>query len=220
MGTRLLILKMQRQSLNMDIQPIMLDMNSIIETHVTQTVRSINIRYVTCEIEQQKKKLDMLEKELNRLLNEDSTSMSSHASVTDNQNIELEINDTPKETITGNTKAKKVVKKSEPESDIVIDETKTNKVVGEPQTKKVTTSYFDTFINKPSEEDPVEDKDNSEQPEDESVQEEEEGVYEIEVDGVSYYTTDDVNGQLYTVDENGEPGDVVGRLQDGEPIFD
>ena len=219
MGTRLLILKMQRQSLNMDIQPIMLDMNSIIETHITQTVRSINIRYVTCEIEQQKKKLAMLEEELNRLLDEDRASMSSNTNATDNQNIELEINDTPKEAITGNTKAKKIIKKGEPESDIVIDETKTNKVVGEPQTKKVTTSYFDTFINKPTEE-PVEDKDTSEQPEDDSIQEEEEGVYEIEVDGISYYTTDDVNGQLYTVDENGEPGDVVGRLQDGEPIFD
>lgn len=219
MGTRLLILKMLRHSLNMDIQPIMLDMNSIIETHIAQTVKSINIRYITCEIEQQKKKLDMLEKELNRLLNEDSASISSHANVTDNQNIELEINDTPKEPSAGNSKVKKIIKKSEPESDIVIDETKTNKVVGEPQTKKVTTSYFDTFINKPTEE-PVEDKDTSEQPEDDSIQEEEEGVYEIEVDGISYYTTDDVNGQLYTVDENGEPGDVVGRLQDGEPIFD
>ena len=72
-------------------------------------------------------------KRINRLLNEDSA-ISSRANVADNQNIELEINDTPKEAIAGNNKTKKIIKSERKRYSYY--ETKTNKVVGEPQQRK------------------------------------------------------------------------------------
>jgi len=56
---------------------------------------------------------------------------------------------------------------------------------------------------------------------DESEPEEdvEEEVFEIEIDDVTYFATDEENGILYEVDKNGEVGKQVGIIKDGEPIF-
>ena len=87
----------------------------------------------------------------------------------------------------------------------------------ETQTKKVTMNYFDQFVSKPDvKTDPVA------VPEVEKetlANDDEEGVFEIEVEGVSYYTTDETNGDLYTIDVNGDPEDMVGKLIDGEAVF-
>ncbi len=53
----------------------------------------------------------------------------------------------------------------------------------------------------------------------EDEEEEEEGVFEIEVDGISYYTTGEENGSLYSIDVNGDPDVYVGRLQDGKAVL-
>ncbi len=59
--------------------------------------------------------------------------------------------------------------------------------------------------------------------EEEEVQEEEvdddEEVFEIEIDDVTYFATDEENGILYEMDKNGEVGKKVGIIKDGEPIF-
>lgn len=49
-------------------------------------------------------------------------------------------------------------------------------------------------------------------------EEEEEEVFEIEIDDVTYFATDEENGILYEVD-NGDVGRKVGIIKDGEPIF-
>ena len=51
---------MQRQSLNVNIQPIMLDMNSIIESHISEAVKAFNVQYISREIEEYKRKLSQL----------------------------------------------------------------------------------------------------------------------------------------------------------------
>jgi hypothetical protein len=56
-------------------------------------------------------------------------------------------------------------------------------------------------------------------PEDDEEEEEEEGVFEIDVDGISYYTTGEENGSLYSIDVNGDPDVYVGRLQDGKAVL-
>lgn len=63
---------------------------------------------------------------------------------------------------------------------------------------------------------PTEEEEEEEQEEEE---EEEEGVFEIEVDGVSYYTTSEENGSLYSIDVNGDPDVYVGRLHDGKAVL-
>ena len=47
---------MQRQSLNINVQPIMLDMNSIIEDHINMSVKAFNIQYINREIMSMRKR--------------------------------------------------------------------------------------------------------------------------------------------------------------------
>ena len=75
---------MQRQSLNVNVQPIMMDMNSIIETHINNAVKSFNIQYINREILEHKKKITQLEEELDRIQTGDYIA---------NENIHLEIAD-------------------------------------------------------------------------------------------------------------------------------
>lgn len=49
--------------------------------------------------------------------------------------------------------------------------------------------------------------------------EEDEEVFEIEIDDITYFATDEENGILYEVDKDGEVGKKVGIIKDGEPIF-
>jgi hypothetical protein len=50
-------------------------------------------------------------------------------------------------------------------------------------------------------------------------EEDEEEVFEIEIYDVSYFATNEENGPLYEVDEEGNPGNKIGYLKDGEPFF-
>ena len=44
-------------------------------------------------------------------------------------------------------------------------------------------------------------------------------MFEIEIDDITYFATDEENGILYEVDSDGEVGKQVGIIKDGEPIF-
>ena len=52
----------------------------------------------------------------------------------------------------------------------------------------------------------------------EEADEEETEVIELEIDGTTYYCDGEDNGNIYA-DDNGEVGDIVGELKDGEAIF-
>ena len=49
--------------------------------------------------------------------------------------------------------------------------------------------------------------------------EEEEELFEIEIDDVTYCTNDEENGFIYALSEDGDVGDKVGYLKEGEPFF-
>ena len=55
--------------------------------------------------------------------------------------------------------------------------------------------------------------------EEEEEEEEEEEVCEIEIDNMIYFTNDEENGNIYEEDPSGDPGRIVGKLEDGEAIF-
>ena len=55
--------------------------------------------------------------------------------------------------------------------------------------------------------------------EEEGEEEEEEGVFEIEINGVTYFTDDEKNGTIYSVDQNGDPDQEVGTFKNGKPTF-
>ncbi len=44
-------------------------------------------------------------------------------------------------------------------------------------------------------------------------------MFEIEIDDVTYYTENEENGNIYAVDTDGNPGNKIGYLKDGEPFF-
>jgi len=66
-------------------------------------------------------------------------------------------------------------------------------------------------------------KEQEEVKEEEAKEEEEqesEEVFEIEIDDVTYFATDEENGILYEVGPDGDVGKQVGIIKDGEPIFE
>ena len=50
-------------------------------------------------------------------------------------------------------------------------------------------------------------------------EEEEEELFEIEIDEITYCTSDEENGIIYEIDKEGDVGKKVGYLKDGEPFF-
>jgi hypothetical protein len=48
---------------------------------------------------------------------------------------------------------------------------------------------------------------------------EEEELFEIEIDDVTYFTSDENNGILYEITSDGDVGNKVGIIKDGEPFF-
>lgn len=62
-------------------------------------------------------------------------------------------------------------------------------------------------------------EDDEEEEEQNEEDEEVVGVFEIEIDDKAYFTTDEINGTLYEIDDDGEPGNEVGKLNNGSPVF-
>ena len=50
-------------------------------------------------------------------------------------------------------------------------------------------------------------------------EEEEEELVEIEIDDITYCTNDEENGVIYELTTDGEVGEKVGYLKEGEPFF-
>ena len=154
------------------------------------------------------------------------------------ENIVLKIEETSKieETVCEYLKQEHLDKEEEVEDDVddLDEEDGEELVIVEPEEIKTT---VDQVVEEEEEEEEV-GTDNQEVEEDEVVTddqeieeeeevgtddqvEEEDGeeVFEIEIDDVTYYATDEENGILYEVDKNGEVGKKVGIIKDGEPIF-
>lgn len=62
-------------------------------------------------------------------------------------------------------------------------------------------------------------EDEEENKEKEEIVEDEEELIEIEIDGVTYCTENDDNGFIYELDNDGNVGETVGYLKNGEPFF-
>ena len=71
---------------------------------------------------------------------------------------------------------------------------------------------------KAEEEKAEEEKAEEEKAEEEEAEEEEEEVYEIVIKNVTYYTTDEKNGDIYSC-VNDDVGEVVGKFKNGKPSF-
>ena len=63
-------------------------------------------------------------------------------------------------------------------------------------------------------------KDDDVETENENENEEEDDFFEIEIDDITYCTNNEESGIIYAVDKDGDIGERVGYLKNGEPFFD
>ena len=69
------------------------------------------------------------------------------------------------------------------------------------------------------EEEEVVEEGEEEAAEEEAEEEEGEEVYEVTIKGKTYYTTNESNGTIYSIDVNGELDSEVGKFVNGAPVF-
>ena len=68
-------------------------------------------------------------------------------------------------------------------------------------------------------EEKVQETQEADEADEEETEEEFDEVEEIEINGTTYYTTDQINGELYMCEEDGEIGEEVGYLKNGKAFF-
>lgn len=194
------------KTLNVNIQPIVTDVNVIINEHIKQAVTKFNIEYLTRELEEYKSKINIIEKELIRLRNGDDVSVNCEEDNDQQENIQLEINES-KSVITPvvPTSNNNVLILNKPEEEI--NNTKSSEIAINFDDYAATS----TISKEPQEDEPTD--------EDTDIVFEEEGVFEIELNGLTFFTNDENNGEIYSVDEDGDPGPNVGTFKNGKPIF-
>ena len=69
------------------------------------------------------------------------------------------------------------------------------------------------------EEQSEEEEQETEEEAEEQAEEEEEEVFEIEIKGKKYFTNNETNGIIYSVDENGDPDEEIGHFLNSKPVF-
>jgi len=192
------------KTLNVNIQPIVTDVNVIINEHIKQAVTKFNIEYLTRELEEYKSKINIIEKELIRLRNGDDVSVNCEEDNDQQENIQLEINEsviTPVVPTSNNN----VLILNKPEEET--NNTKSSEIAINFDDYAATS----TISKEPQEDEPTD--------EDTDIVFEEEGVFEIELNGLTFFTNDENNGEIYSVDDDGDPGPNVGTFKNGKPIF-
>jgi len=194
------------KTLNVNIQPIVTDVNVIINEHIKQAVTKFNIEYLTRELEEYKSKINIIEKELIRLRNGDDVSVNCEEDNDQQENIQLEINES-KSVITPvvPTSNNNVLILNKPEEET--NNTKSSEIAINFNDYAATS----TISKEPQEDEPTD--------EDTDIVFEEEGVFEIELNGLTFFTNDENNGEIYSVDDDGDPGPNVGTFKNGKPIF-
>lgn len=208
--------------IELDIQPLLQNINKIITSGIEQLFYDIKISSLNKDLEDCRNQMQEYKRELekykkmreepseNIVLNieektEECESLDAVAVLDDdsletNSSDEDEVVASLEEAITSLVEEEEAVASLEKEEEVEEEE--------EEEVEEAVASLEDD--EKSTEEEVVEE---------ESLEEEEEEVFEVEIDDVSYFTNNDENGVLYAVDENGDPGNKVGYLKDGEPFF-
>jgi hypothetical protein len=105
----------------------------------------------------------------------------------------------------------------EEEEEEVIEEVKKIVVIKE---EKVTEKVLDkVVVKKETVEEVIVTDDDVETEEEDEEEEEEEEFLEIDIDDITYCTNNEENGFIYELKEDGDVGNKVGYLKEGEPFF-
>ena len=102
---------------------------------------------------------------------------------------------------------------------VVVDGKKYCGACNPTSTKEEEEEEEDDVETEKSDSEEEDDADEEEIVKEEEVEEEEEELIEIDIDDVTYCTNNEENGFIYELTEDGDVGDKVGYLKDGEPFF-
>ena len=95
------------------------------------------------------------------------------------------------------------------------------KIKEEPTSECAERENITLEIIDPNSIDEASEEDSSSESEDEDEDEDEdEELFEIEIDGINYCTNNEDNGLIYLMTADGDVGEKVGYLKQGEPFFD
>ena len=176
-------------------------------SRIQQTTHQVNVSLLEQEIASHREKVESMKKELSKI----QSSGSDDSDISENltNNIVLNIQELPNQS--KNNNSVELLDNSENEK-LVEKANKTMDAIYNDKLSSQDNTYDEDEINEilPEEE---------EEEEEEKEEEEEEGVFEIELEGMSYFTTDEQNGSLYSIDVNGDPDVYVGKIENGIAIF-
>jgi hypothetical protein len=155
---------------------------------------------ITLNIEEIEAETDDLEEEIDDAVEEESEDAVEEETEDPEDAVEEEIEDAVEE-----------------ETEDAVEEETEDAVVAEPveDASDETDSTEEEVVTEEDEDEVT----NVAKEEDQDEEEEGEEVFEIEIDDVTYFATDEENGILYEVDKDGDIGKKVGIIKDGEPIF-
>jgi TATA-binding protein-associated factor Taf7 len=233
---------MNQPQTTQQIESILTDVNNIIRSGVSKLLYDHTIHYLTSELEKCRIEMEYYKSELEKVKKQNELSSSKQENIVLKiEDIKTEIkNECEKPTIEKTVLAPKTVHNLV----IVEDETCSSSVcsiccnenkeddIGETD-EEVEVQEEEEVKEEEVQEEEVEEEVEEEEVKEEEVQEEEveeeveekeendaeEEVFEIEIDDVTYYTENEENGNIYAVDTDGNPGNKIGYLKDGEPFF-
>ena len=223
---------MNQQQTTQQIETILSDVNNIIRNGVSKMLFDHTVNYLTSELEKCKTEMEYYKTEL-----EKAKKQNEHSSPKQ-ENIVLKIEDiktdikneeNEKPTIEKINLAPKSVHNLVIVEDDLCDNSLCCNESKETDDEDETVASLEEEVEEEEvEEEEVEEEEvEEEEVEEEEVEEEEveeevgeeEEVFEIEIDDVTYYTENEENGNIYAVDADGNPGNKIGYLKDGEPFF-
>ena len=201
--------------MNTKIENIINDVGGVIRNGMNKLMYDFTVQHLTNELEKCKSEMEYYKNELEKIKKEFSYNK---------ENIVLEIHDdiSNKSGVTKSTidnffclnSKNIVVSKKEPDTGLEEEAVASleEETVASLEEEEETVASLE---EEDGEEEELEEEE--EEPAEEDAEEEE--VFEIEIDDVTYYTENEENGNIYSVDENGDPGNKIGYLKHGEPFF-
>ena len=150
----------------------------------------------------------------------DTTSIVSHESE-EEEDVEVEESEEEEEV---------EVEESEEEEEVEVEESEEEEVeVEESEEEEVEVEVEESeeeeeveveeSEEEEEEEEEVEESEEEEEVEVEESEEEEEEAYEVTIKKKLYYTTNEIDGIIYSIDKDDEIGDEVGHFKNGKPVF-
>ena len=208
---------MNQQQTTQQIETILTDVNNIIRSGVSKLLYDHTIHYLTSELEKCRTEMEYYKTELEKVKKQHQESSPKQ------ENIVLKIEDIKTEIKEEKPTIEKIALAPKSVHNLVIveDEPSDNNIYCNESKEGETDEEDEEEVEEEELEEEVEEEEEEEVEEEveEDKNDAEEEVFEIEIDDVTYYTENEENGNIYAVDTDGNPGNKIGYLKDGEPFF-